>query len=40
MTLLNALQLPLSENGRRHAAARTEWYSVMAEPLQLHEVVA
>ena len=39
ITLLNALQLPLSENGKRHAAARTEWYSVMKEPLQVHEVV-
>ena len=35
ITLLNALQLPLSENGKRHAAARTEWYSVMKEPLQV-----
>ena len=39
ITLLNALQLPLSENGKRHAAARAEWYSVMKEPLQVHEVV-
>ena len=39
ITLLNALQLPLSENGQRHAAARTEWFSVMKEPLQVDEVV-
>ena len=40
IALLNALHLPLSKNGKRHAAARAEWYSVMAAPLQLHEVVA
>jgi chromosome partitioning protein len=40
ITLLNALHLPLSEHGKRRAAARAKWYSVMAEPLQLHEVVA
>jgi chromosome partitioning protein len=39
IALLDALHLPLSKNGKRHAAARAEWYSVMAEPLQLHEVV-
>jgi chromosome partitioning protein len=40
IALLNALHLPLSENGRRRAAARAEWYSVMAEPRQVHDVVA
>jgi chromosome partitioning protein len=40
IALLNALHLPLSEHGKRRAAARAKWYSVMAEPLQLHEVVA
>ena len=39
VTLLNALHLPLSENGKRHAAARAQWYSVIEEPLQVHEVV-
>jgi chromosome partitioning protein len=37
--LLNTLQLPLSENGRRRAA-RAEWYSVMDQPLQIHDLLA
>ena len=37
--LLNALHLPLSENGKRRAAARAEWYSVMDQPLQVHDVL-
>ena len=37
--LLNALHLPLSENGKRRAAARAEWYSVMDQPLQVHDVI-
>ena len=36
--LLNTLRLPMSENGKRRAAARAEWYSVMDEPLQVHDV--
>ena len=40
MALLNALHLPLSENGRRRAAARAEWYSVMDQPLQVHDLLA
>ena len=32
IALLNARHLPLSENGRRRAAARAEWYSVMDQP--------
>ncbi|MGE0565693.1 MAG: division plane positioning ATPase MipZ [Pseudolabrys sp.] len=40
ITLLNALHLPLSENGKRRAAARAEWYSVMDQPLQVHDVIA
>ena len=39
IALLNALHLPLSENGKRHAAALAQWHSVREEPLQLHEVV-
>ncbi len=39
IALLNALHLPLSENGRRRAAARAEWYSVMDQPLQVHDVI-
>jgi len=37
--LLNALRLPMSENGRRRAAARAEWYSVVDQPLQVHDVI-
>jgi chromosome partitioning protein len=37
--LLNMLHLPLSENGKRRAAARAEWYSVMDQPLQVHDVI-
>ena len=40
VALLNALQLPLSENGKRRAAARAEWYSVMEQPLQVHDIIA
>jgi chromosome partitioning protein len=40
ISLLNALHLPLSENGKRRAAARAEWYSVMDLPLQVHDVLA
>jgi chromosome partitioning protein len=29
IALLNALHLPLSEHGKRHAAALAQWYSVM-----------
>jgi chromosome partitioning protein len=39
VALLNALHLPLSENGKRRAAARAEWYSVMDQPLQVHDVI-
>jgi chromosome partitioning protein len=37
--LLNSLRLPMSENGKRRAAARAEWYSVMDQPLQFHDVI-
>jgi chromosome partitioning protein len=39
IALLNGLHLPLSENGKRRAAARAEWYSVMDQPLQVHDVI-
>ncbi len=39
VSLLNMLHLPLSENGKRRAAARAEWYSVMDQPLQVHDVI-
>ncbi len=38
--LLNALHLPMSENGRRRAAARAEWYSLMDQPIQVHDLLA
>jgi chromosome partitioning protein len=37
--LLAALRLPLDERGRRRAAARSEWFNVMSQPLELHDVV-
>src|SRR5690348_14726788 len=40
IALLNTLHLPLSENGKRRAAARAEWYSVMDQPLQVHDLLA
>ncbi|MEI7804839.1 MAG: division plane positioning ATPase MipZ [Hyphomicrobiales bacterium] len=40
IALLNTLNLPLSETGKRRAAARAEWYSVMDQPLQVHDVIA
>jgi chromosome partitioning protein len=40
LALLNGLRLPLSEHGKRRAAARAEWYSVMDQPLQVHDVIA
>ena len=40
VALLNLLHLPLSENGKRRAAARAEWYSAMDQPLQVHDVLA
>ncbi len=39
IALLNALRLPMSENGKRRAAARAEWFSVMDQPLQVHDVI-
>ena len=39
IALLNALRLPLSENGKRRAAARAEWQSVMNQPLQVHDII-
>jgi chromosome partitioning protein len=39
IALLNTLHLPLSEKGKRRAAARAEWYSVMEQPLQVHDLL-
>jgi chromosome partitioning protein len=40
IALLNLLHLPLSATGKRRAAARAEWHSVMDRPLQVDDVVA
>ena len=40
ITLLNLLRLPMPENGKPRAAARAEWYSVIDQPLQVHDVIA
>jgi chromosome partitioning protein len=39
IALLTTLHLPLSEKGKRRAAARAEWYSVMEQPLQVHDLL-
>ena len=39
IALLNLLHLPMSAIGKRRAAARVEWYSVMDQPLRVHDVV-
>jgi chromosome partitioning protein len=39
VALLNMLHLPLSEDGKRRAAARAEWHSVMDQPLAVHDVI-
>jgi chromosome partitioning protein len=36
--LLAALKLPIDERGRRRAAARAEWSTSVARPLELHDV--
>jgi chromosome partitioning protein len=38
VALLNALNLPRSENGTRGAAGRAEWHSVLDEPRQVQDV--
>ncbi len=39
IALLNLLHLPMSAIGKRRAAARAEWYSVMDKPLRVHDVI-
>src|SRR5215468_11068707 len=39
IALLNLLHLPLSAIGKRRAAARAKWYSVMDQPLKVHDVI-
>jgi chromosome partitioning protein len=39
IALLHTLNLPLSEHGKKRAAARAEWYSVMDQPLQVHDAI-
>jgi chromosome partitioning protein len=38
--LLKSLKLPLDERGMRRAAARAEWFAALANPLELHDIVA
>lgn len=38
-TLLRQLKLPLDERGRRRAADRTEWFSQIDKPLELHDIL-
>ncbi len=40
MELLTALKLPIDERGRRRAAARAEWQSVVGQPLEVHDLLA
>jgi chromosome partitioning protein len=40
IALLDLLRLPLCAIGKRRAAARAEWHSVMSKPLQVHDVIA
>ena len=39
MSLVEALRLPLDARGKRRAAARSEWYAALEEPLETHDVV-
>jgi chromosome partitioning protein len=39
MGLLQALRLPIDERGRRRAAARAEWFSAQATPLETHDLL-
>jgi chromosome partitioning protein len=36
-SLIAALKLPIDERGRRRAAARSEWFSAMDKPLEVHD---
>jgi chromosome partitioning protein len=40
MQLLGQLKLPLDERGQKRAAARAEWRSVAAQPLEVHDLLA
>jgi chromosome partitioning protein len=35
--LLGCLKLPIDERGRRRAAARSEWFSALDKPLEVHD---
>jgi chromosome partitioning protein len=37
-SLLRQLKLPLDERGRRRAANRTEWFSQVDKPLEVHDI--
>jgi chromosome partitioning protein len=38
MSLLHQLKLPIDERGRRRAANRTEWFSQVDKPLEVHDI--
>ncbi len=40
MQLVGSLKLPIDERGRRRAAARAEWQSVVDQPLEVHDLLA
>jgi chromosome partitioning protein len=39
MSFVEALRLPLDARGKRRAAARSEWYAALEEPLEIHDIV-
>jgi chromosome partitioning protein len=38
-SLLRQLKLPLDERGRRRAANRTEWFTQIDKPLEVHDII-
>ncbi len=38
--LIDSLRLPIDERGKRRVAARAEWASAAAEPLEIHDIFA
>jgi chromosome partitioning protein len=39
MSLVEALKLPLDARGKQRAAARSEWFAALENPLEIHDVV-
>jgi len=37
--LLRQLKLPLDERGRRRAANRSQWFSQVDKPLEVHDIL-